>query len=77
VERDPVPLYKQGRRIGRATSVTWGITIKKMVAFGSVPPSMSATGERLQIEWTVEGERGKVPAAVVELPFLDLPRKRA
>lgn len=77
VERDPVPLYKQGRRIGRATSVTWGITIKKMVAFGSVPPSMSAIGERLQIEWTVEGERGKVPATVVELPFLDLPRKRA
>ena len=77
VQRDPVPLYKQGRRIGRATSVTWGITIKKMVAFGSVPPSMAAPGERLAIEWSVEGQRGKVPAAVVELPFLDLPRKRA
>lgn len=77
VDRDPVPLYKQGRRIGRATSVTWGITIKKMIAFGSVPPSLSALGERMQIEWTVEGERGKVPATVVEVPFLDLPRKRA
>ncbi len=77
VDRDPIPLYKQGRRIGRATSVTWGITIKKMIAFGSVPPSLSALGERMQIEWTVEGERGKVPATVVEVPFLDLPRKRA
>ncbi|HET9723951.1 MAG TPA: aminomethyltransferase family protein [Actinomycetota bacterium] len=77
VDRDPVPLYKQGRRIGRATSITWGITIKKMVAFGSVPPSMSAVGERMQIEWTVEGERGKVTATVVGVPFLNLPRKRA
>jgi glycine cleavage system aminomethyltransferase T len=47
VDRSPVPLYRQGRRIGRATSITWGITIKKMVAFGSVPPSMSAIGERM------------------------------
>jgi aminomethyltransferase len=77
VNRDPVPLYKQGRKIGRATSVAWGITIKKMVGFGSVPPSMSAPGERFQIEWTVEGERGKVSATVIEYPFLDLPRKRA
>ncbi len=77
VNRDPVPLYKQGRRIGRATSVAWGITIKKMVAFGSVPPSLARPGDRMQIEWSVEGERGKVPATVVELPFLDLPRKRS
>jgi aminomethyltransferase len=77
VNRDPVPLYKQGRQVGRATSVAWGITIKKMVAFGSVPPSLASLGERLSIEWSVEGERGKVPATVVELPFLDLPRKRS
>jgi aminomethyltransferase len=77
VNRDPVPLYKQGRQVGRATSVAWGITIKKMVAFGSVPPSLAGLGVRLSIEWSVEGERGKVPATVVELPFLDLPRKRS
>jgi aminomethyltransferase len=77
VHRDPVPIYRQGRRIGRATSVVWGPTIKKMVGFGSVPPSSGAPGTRLSVEWTVEGERGKVGATVVELPFLDLPRKRA
>ena len=77
VQRDPVPLYKQGRKVGRATSVAWGITIKKMVGFGSVQPSLASPGTRLAIEWSVEGERGKVPATVVELPFLDLPRKRA
>ena len=77
VQRDPVPVYRQGRRIGRATSVAWGITIKKMVGFGSVPPHAAVPGERLSVEWTVEGERGKVPATVVDLPFLDLPRKRS
>jgi aminomethyltransferase len=76
VQRDPVPVYKGGRRVGRATSVTWGITIKRMVAFGSLPPALSAPGTRVSVEWSVEGERGKVPATVVELPFLDLPRKR-
>jgi aminomethyltransferase len=77
VQRDPVPLYRRGRQVGRATSVTWGITIKKMIGFGSVRPELATPGERLDIEWSVEGERGTVPATVVELPFLDLPRKRA
>jgi aminomethyltransferase len=76
VQRDPVPIYKQGRKVGRATSVAWGITIKKMVGFGSVPPALSTPGTRVSVEWSVEGERGKVAATVVELPFLDLPRKR-
>jgi aminomethyltransferase len=77
VQRDPVPLFGGGRQIGRATSVVWGPTIKKMVGFGSVPPSRASIGTRLSIEWSVEGERGKVGATVVETPFLDLPRKRA
>ena len=34
-------------------------------------------GVGTHIEWTVEGERGKVGATVVQLPFLDLARKRA
>jgi hypothetical protein len=34
-------------------------------------------GSRVDVEWTVEGRRGRVPATVVELPFLDLERKRA
>ncbi|HZD79507.1 MAG TPA: aminomethyltransferase family protein [Actinomycetota bacterium] len=77
VHRDPVPVYRQGKRVGRATSVTWGPTIKKMVGFGSLPPSLASPGTRLSVEWTVEGERGRVGASVDETPFLDLPRKRA
>jgi glycine cleavage system aminomethyltransferase T len=63
--------------VGRATSLTWGPTIKSMVGFGSVPPSLAAPGSRVSVEWSVEGERGAVGATVVALPFLDLERKRA
>jgi len=77
VQRDAVPVYKDGSRVGRATSVTWGPTIKKMVGFGSLPPKLSVPGTRVSVEWSVEGERGKVGASVVELPFLDLERKRS
>jgi len=66
-----------GQQVGRATSVTWGPTIKKMVGFGSLPPRLAGPGTRVSVEWSVEGERGKVAATVVPLPFLDLPRKRA
>jgi aminomethyltransferase len=77
VHRDPVPVYRQGRQVGRATSVAWGPTIKKMVGFGSVDKQHEELGSRLSVEWTVEGERGKVAATVVPMPFLDLERKRA
>jgi aminomethyltransferase len=76
VQRDPVPVTKGGRQIGRATSITWGTTIKKMVGFGSVEKSLEKVGTRVSVEYSVEGERGKVAATVVPLPFLDLPRKR-
>jgi aminomethyltransferase len=76
VDRSPVPVYKEGKRIGRATSMTWGTTIKKMVAFGSVDKAHERLGTRVSVEYSVEGERGKVGASVVPLPFLDLPRKR-
>jgi glycine cleavage system T protein (aminomethyltransferase) len=76
VDRSQVPVYKEGRQVGRATSITWGTTIKKMVGFGSVDKALEKVGTRLSVEYTVEGERGKVGATVVPLPFLDLPRKR-
>ena len=50
--------------------------LKKMVALASVDPRHEAPGTPLEIEWSVEGERGRVDATVVELPFLDLPRRR-
>ncbi len=77
VQRAPVPVHKEGVQVGRATSVGWGPTIKKMVGFGSVEKGLTKIGTRLSVEWTVESERGKVGATVVPMPFLDLGRKRA
>jgi len=77
VHRDPVPVYREGRQVGRATSIGWGPTIKKMVAFGSLDRRLEAPGTEVSVEWTVEGERGSVAATVVPMPFLDLPRKRS
>jgi len=76
VDRAPVPVYKEGSQVGRATSITWGTTIKKMVGFGSLERKHEKAGTRVSVEYSVEGERGKVGASVVPLPFLDLPRKR-
>jgi aminomethyltransferase len=76
VQREPVPVYAQGRQVGRATSIVWGPTIKKMVGFGSVDKQFERLGSRLSVEYTVEGERGKVGATVVKMPFFDPGRKR-
>ncbi len=76
VHRDPVPAYKEGRRVGRVTSITWGPTIKKMVGLASIDRALEPAGTRVSVEWSVEGERGKVGATVVPTPFLDLDRKR-
>ncbi|MGH2636176.1 MAG: aminomethyltransferase family protein [Actinomycetota bacterium] len=77
VNRDAVPVYRSREQVGRATSVAWGPTIKKMVGFGSLPPPLAVPGFPVSVEWSVEGERGEVAATVVELPFLDLARRRA
>jgi aminomethyltransferase len=76
VDRSPVPVYKDNAQVGRATSISWGTTIKKMVGFGSVDKRLERPGHRVSVEYSVEGERGKVGATVVPLPFLDLQRKR-
>ena len=77
VDRSPRPVFLGGRQVGRATSVGWSPILKQAIALASVPPSHEPLGSKLDVEWTVEGRRGRVPATVVELPFLDLERKRA
>ena len=77
-DRSPVPVFaERGGQIGRATSRGWSPLLKQAIALASVPPSHERTGSRVEVEWTVEGRRGRVRGTVVELPFLDLPRKRA
>jgi glycine cleavage system T protein (aminomethyltransferase) len=79
VSREHTPLYDAGggRQIGRVTSLGWSPILKKPIALASVPASHEPPGSKLSVEWTVEAKRGRVGATVVQLPFLDLPRKRA
>ncbi|MFI5255202.1 MAG: aminomethyltransferase family protein [Candidatus Limnocylindrales bacterium] len=79
VDRSWVPVFAPGRfaAIGHATSRGWSPLLKQAIALASVPPAYEAVGSRLDVEWTVEGRRGRVGASVVALPFLDLERKRA
>ena len=77
VDRSPVPVFSGRRQVGKATSHGWSPILKQAIALASVPPRFETVGTRLEVEWTVEGRRSRVRATVVELPFLDLPRKRA
>jgi aminomethyltransferase len=78
VDRSASPVFGDGgRQIGRVTSRGWSPILKQAIALASVPPPYAAPGGRVEVEWTVEGRRGRVPAVVTPLPFLDLERKRS
>jgi aminomethyltransferase len=78
VDRTAIPVFSErGGQIGKATSHGWSPILKQAIALASVPPSHELPGTRVEVEWTVEGRRGRVKARVVEMPFLDLERKRS
>jgi aminomethyltransferase len=76
-DRSHVPVFDGAKQVGKATSHGWSPILKQAIALASVPARYERTGSKLQVEWTVEGRRGRVGASVVELPFLDLERKRS
>jgi aminomethyltransferase len=78
VDRAPSPVFAVGGgHIGRITSRGWSPILKQAIALASVPAAHAAVGARVDVEWTVEGQRSRVPATITSLPFLDLDRKRA
>ena len=77
VDRAPRPVFVGGRQVGKATSVGWSPILKQAIALASVPPSHEPVGSKVDVEWSVEGRRGRVAGTIVDLPFLDLERKRA
>ena len=77
VSRAAAPVFNRaGRQVGRMTSTAWSPTLKTLIALASVEAAFERPESALLAEWTIEGVRGTVPARVVGLPFLDLPRKR-
>jgi aminomethyltransferase len=75
--RVAVPVYRNGRQVGRATSTTWSTTLKKLIAMATVDAPHHAIGTKLQLEITVEAERHKASATVVKTPFFNPVRKTA
>jgi aminomethyltransferase len=75
--RVAVPVYHDGKQVGKATTTTWSPVLKKMIALASVETAHSRLGTKLQLEITIEAVRENVTANVVKLPFFNPPRKTA
>ncbi len=75
--RVPVPVYRNGRQVGRATTTTWSPVLKKLVALATIDAPHFAEATPLEFEVTVEVMRHRVPARVVKTPFFAPPRKTA
>ena len=75
--RVAVPVYRNGRQVGKATSTTWSPTLKRMIALATIDRPHYAEGTELQFEMTVEAVRHRVAAKVVKTPFFNPSRKTA
>jgi aminomethyltransferase len=75
--RTAVPVYRNGRVVGKATSTTWSPTLKKMIALACMNRENSVVGTTLNMEITVEAVRHTVSAKIVPLPFFNPARKTA
>ena len=73
--RVPVPVYRNGRQVGKATSTTWSPVLKRMIALATVDRPHYAEGTDLQMEMTVEAVRHRVGAKVAKTPFFSPSRK--
>jgi aminomethyltransferase len=75
--RIPVPVYRGGKQVGRATTTTWSPVLKRMIALATIDRPHFAEGTPLEMELTVEAVRHRVPARVAPTPFFNPPRKTA
>ena len=75
--RVAVPVYRDGRQIGKATSTTWSPVLKRMIAIAALDRPHFADGTVVQFEITVEAVRHRVSAKVAKTPFFNPARKTA
>jgi aminomethyltransferase len=75
--RVAIPVYRNGRQIGKATSTTWSPVLKRMIALAMLDRPHYEQGTAVQFEMTVEAVRHRVAAKVVKMPFFNPARKTA
>jgi aminomethyltransferase len=73
--RLPVPVYRDGAQVGKATSTTWSPTLKALIALATVTIDCARPGAWVDVEITVDAVRQRAPARVVRTPFFNPPRK--
>src|SRR5262249_34440969 len=75
--RSSVPIYRDGRQIGYASSGGWSPLLKKYLALAHIQAPHFAPDTRVEFEVTVEHQRKRANAWVRKLPFFDPERKKA
>ncbi|HEV7715903.1 MAG TPA: aminomethyltransferase family protein [Steroidobacteraceae bacterium] len=74
--RSSVPIYKDGKQIGYASSGCWSPLLKKYLVLAHLQAPHYAPDTRVEIEVTVEHQRKRANAWVRKLPFFDPERKK-
>ena len=75
--RVAVPVMREGRQVGKATTTAWSPTLKRLIALATIDAPHFAVGTEVQVEITVEAQRQLARATVVKTPFFNPPRKTA
>jgi aminomethyltransferase len=74
--RTSVPIYRDGRQVGYASSGCWSPLLKKYLALAHLSTPHFEPGTAVEIEVTVEHQRKRASGWVRKLPFFDPPRKK-
>src|SRR5258706_2926286 len=75
--RIAVPVFKNDKQIGKATSTTWSPVLKKMIGLATLQSDFAKPGSNVEIEITVEAVRHRVGARVARTPFYNPKHKTA
>jgi len=75
--RGSVPLRKDDRQVGHATTGAWSPALKKYLALATLEKNCASVGTEVNIDVIIDHRQKNVIATVVKLPFYDPPRKRA
>ena len=75
--REPVPLYREGRQVGRVTTRCWSTLLKKYVGIATVEARCADPGTAVEMEVTVNFRRERVAGRIAELAHFRPDRLRA